>query len=135
VANIGAFRCNQTIAIWGAGPVGLLAMAVAKALGASRIVAVDINPGRLKFAKTYAATETFIPPAPEPGETKMDYSRRSSSLMKQQLGIDDRGSKAIDVVVDASGAEVSIQTAIHIVKPGGTYVQVRALKTSALFFT
>jgi len=124
VANIGGFRTNQTIAIWGAGPVGLLSMAVAKALGAARIIAVDIVPSRLEFAKKYAATETFFPPTPEPGETKLAYSRRSASTMKQQLGIDERGPKSIDIVVDASGAEVSIQTAMHIVKAGGTYVQV-----------
>jgi D-xylulose reductase len=38
--------------------------------------------------------------------------------------VEDRGSKAIDVVLDASGAEVSIQTGILIAKVGGTFVQV-----------
>lgn len=124
VANIAGLRTNQTIAIWGAGPVGLLSMAVAKALGASRIIAVDIVPSRLEFAKGYAATETFVPPAPEAGESKMDYSKRSAAAMRKELGIEERGPKSIDVVVEASGAEVSIQTAIYIVKTGGKYIQV-----------
>ena len=44
--------------------------------------------------------------------------------MKAQLGIEERGEKAIDLVLDASGAEVSIQTGLFIVKIGGTFVQV-----------
>ncbi|KAK7054268.1 hypothetical protein R3P38DRAFT_1491912 [Favolaschia claudopus] len=44
--------------------------------------------------------------------------------MQQQLGIEDRGPQAVDLVIDASGAEVSIQTAFYIAKTGGTFVQV-----------
>jgi D-xylulose reductase len=124
VANLGDFHTNQTIAVFGCGPVGLFCMAVAKALGAERIIAVDIVPSRLEFAKSYVATDTFKPPQSKDGESKLEFSRRSASLMKEQLDIWDRGTKAIDLVVDASGAEVSIQTALAIVKFGGTHVQV-----------
>ena len=104
--------------------MGLLCMAVAKALGASRIIAVDINPARLEFAKSYVATDIYLPPAPDPNETKVEYSKRAAEGLKQALGIADRGPTAIDVVIEASGAEVSIQTALFVVKTGGTYVQV-----------
>jgi len=124
VSNLGGFRANQSVAIFGSGPVGLLCMAVAKALGATRVIAVDIVPSRLEFAKKYAATDTYLPPPFNPEESKIDYSRRNAELMKQQLGIEDRGKKAIDLVIDASGAEVSIQTAFYVVKTGGTFVQV-----------
>ena len=55
---------NEVVVVFGAGPVGLLCMAVAKAMGASRVIAVDISPERLAFAKTYAATDTFLPVCP-----------------------------------------------------------------------
>jgi D-xylulose reductase len=61
VANKGECRANMNVLIMGAGPVGLLAMGVAKGMGARTIVAVDINEERLNFAKTYAATHTYIP--------------------------------------------------------------------------
>lgn len=61
VANVGDMRTGWNVLITGAGPVGLLAMAVAKGLGAGKIVAVDINEERLHFAKQYAATDTYIP--------------------------------------------------------------------------
>lgn len=124
VSNLGRFRANQSIAVFGCGPVGLLCMAVAKALGASRIIAVDIVPARLEFAKQYAATDTYLPVKPLDGESKIDYSRRNAENMQKELGIEERGSKAIDLVIDASGAEVSIQTGLYIVKAGGTFVQV-----------
>lgn len=61
VANIGGMRTGWNVLITGAGPVGLLAMAVAKGLGAGKVIAVDINEQRLDFAKQYAATDTYIP--------------------------------------------------------------------------
>lgn len=115
---------TQSIAVFGCGPVGLLCMAVARAIGASRIIAVDIVKSRLNFAKTYAATDIFQPPPSQDGESKIAYSRRSAGLLMETLGVEEWGDKAIDVVLDASGAEVSIQTGIYIAKVGGTFVQV-----------
>lgn len=99
-------------------------MAVAKALGASRIIAVDIVPSRLDFAKQYAATDLYTPPKFEANESKIDYSRRNADELKKQLGIEERGPNGIDLVVECSGVEVSIQTAFHVVKAGGTVIQV-----------
>jgi D-xylulose reductase len=124
VANLGGLRANEKVIVFGAGPVGLLCMAVAKALGASRVIAVDIVPSRLEFAKNYAATDTYLPPKPLEGESKMQYSARNAKTMMEQLDIEERGYKAIDLVIDASGAEVSIQTGILVARHGGTYVQV-----------
>lgn len=125
VFNIGGLRGGQSVVVFGAGPVGLLCMAVAKALGASRVIAVDIVPSRLDFAKDYAASDIYLPPPPNPGESKIRYSERNAKTMREQLGITERGLGSIDLVVDASGAEVSIQTGVYIARHGGTFVQVR----------
>ncbi|TEB35636.1 xylitol dehydrogenase [Coprinellus micaceus] len=124
VSTLGGLKAGQSIVIFGCGPVGLLCMAVAKALGARRIIAVDIVPSRLEFAKEYAATHTYLPVKPIEGETKIEYSRRNAAALKEQLGVAERGPNAIDLVIDASGAEVSIQTGIYVAKAGGTFVQV-----------
>lgn len=124
VSKLGALRSNQSVAVFGCGPVGLLCMAVAKALGASRVIAVDIIPDRLEFAKTYAATDTFLPPSIDKGESGVTFSIRNAQAMKEKLSITEHGSRAIDLVLDASGAEVAIQTGIRIAKSGGTFVQV-----------
>ncbi|KAI5125040.1 hypothetical protein M0805_007464 [Coniferiporia weirii] len=123
VSTLAQLRPNQAVAIFGCGPVGLLCMAVAKALGASRIIAVDIVPSRVEFAVSYAATESFIPPPFEEGETRIQYSKRAANLLKEQLGVEERGPKGLDLVVDASGAEVCIQMGVFISKIGGTFIQ------------
>jgi D-xylulose reductase len=76
-------------------------MAVAKGLGASRIIAVDILPERLEFARGYAATDSYQPPPSNEGESNVDYSRRNAVQMKQDLGIASHGARAVDLVIDA----------------------------------
>lgn len=102
---------GQSVVVMGAGPVGLLCCAVAKAFGASKIVAVDIQQDRLDFAKGYAATHTFMP-------ERVAAEENAARLIKEA----DLGEGA-DAVIDASGAEPSIQSSIHVVRRGGVYVQ------------
>ncbi|PYI04469.1 putative sorbitol/xylitol dehydrogenase [Aspergillus sclerotiicarbonarius CBS 121057] len=102
---------GQSVVVFGAGPVGLLCCAVAKAYGASKIIAVDIQKGRLEFAKKYAATATFEPAKATP-----------SVNAQRMIEENDLGSGA-DVAIDASGAEPSVHTGIHVLHAGGTYVQ------------
>jgi len=124
VVQLGAFRTSQTIAVFGAGPVGLLCMAVAKALGARRVIAIDIVQSRLEFAAKYVGANTFLPSKANEGEKKIDFSKRVVKEMKEKLRIEGRGANAVDLVIDASGAEVCIQMGLFLVKVGGTYVQV-----------
>lgn len=102
---------GQSVVVMGAGPIGLLCLAVAGAYGATTLVSVDIQQNRLEFAKDFAATHTFLSgrvPAPE----------NAANLLKS-IGFPD----GVDTVIDASGAEPSIQTSIHVVRRGGTFVQ------------
>lgn len=102
---------GYTVVIFGAGPVGLLCCAVARAFGAAKVIAVDIQPTRLEFAEKYAATTTFTPEKVAPEENA-----------KRLIAEHDLGAGA-DVAIDASGAEPSVHTGIHVLRSGGTYVQ------------
>lgn len=51
-------------------------MAVAKALGARRILAIDIQQQRLDFAKQYVATDIYKSGPRLSGEDNMTYSKR-----------------------------------------------------------
>ena len=124
VYTLAQVRPNQVVAVFGAGPVGLLAMAVARACGARRVIAIDIIESRLEFAKSYAATDIFCPPKPHEGESRIAYSKRSSETLKKALGVTDTGANGVDVITEASGAEVCIQTGYYLIKPGGVFVQV-----------
>ncbi|WEW59897.1 sorbitol dehydrogenase [Emydomyces testavorans] len=111
VTKRGGVKPGDQVVVFGAGPVGLLCCAVAKAFGASKVIAVDIQPTRLDFAKKYAATGIFLPEAVPAVE--------NARKLKEQHGL----SRGADVVLDASGAEASAHTGIHALRPGGTYVQ------------
>ncbi|KAL7421703.1 hypothetical protein Q5752_003473 [Cryptotrichosporon argae] len=123
VASVGSVRAGQTVLIFGAGPVGLLAMAVARGMGAARVLGVDINAARLAFAGRYAATHTWAPPAPAEDEGRAAYSLRAAKELLAATGTPERGPGSIDLVVDATGAEVCVQMGLNAVRPGGTYVQ------------
>ena len=53
--NYAGFRAGDTVAIFGAGPVGLMALHAAKIRGASRIYSVDYVPERLALAAQQGA--------------------------------------------------------------------------------
>jgi len=50
---------GDTVAVWGCGPVGLLAIRSAYVLGAERVIALDRFPERLKLARERAGAETL----------------------------------------------------------------------------
>ncbi|MFI6120670.1 zinc-binding dehydrogenase [Streptomyces sp. NPDC051064] len=51
---------NETVAVIGAGGVGLNAVSAARIAGASRIVAVDVQDGELRRALAFGATDVVI---------------------------------------------------------------------------
>jgi threonine dehydrogenase-like Zn-dependent dehydrogenase len=63
-AYMGAEMCDiqpgQVIAIWGAGPIGLLAASSARLLGAERVIVIDRFPYRLQMAKDRAGATDVI---------------------------------------------------------------------------
>jgi D-xylulose reductase len=111
IVKQGEVRPGHSVVVFGAGPVGLLCCAVANAFGATKIIAVDIQQPRLDFAKKYVATATFFP-------GKVSAVENAARLKEEN----DLGPGA-DVVIDASGAEPSVHTGIHVLRTGGTYVQ------------
>ncbi|KAK7565166.1 hypothetical protein IWX47DRAFT_787130, partial [Phyllosticta citricarpa] len=113
---------GDSVVIFGAGPVGLLCCRVARdVFGAKKVVAVDVNEERLQFALKSAATHIFKADKASPAE--------NAERMKQEVGL---GGGA-DVAIDASGAEVCIQTAIHVVRMGGRFTQAGNGKSEITF--
>jgi D-xylulose reductase len=102
---------GQSVVVMGAGPVGLLCCAIAKVYGAATIVSVDIQPSRLDFAASFASTHTYL-------SARISPEENAAKILKL-AGLGD----GADAVIDASGAEPSIQASIHVVRRGGVYVQ------------
>jgi D-xylulose reductase len=103
---------GSSVVVFGAGPVGLLCSAVARTFGATTVISVDLLESRLKHAHAfYGATHTRV------------ASKLPAVETAAQIILDAGLGDGADVVIDASGAEPSVQTGIHVLRSGGTYVQ------------
>jgi D-xylulose reductase len=105
-------KYGQNVVIMGSGTVGLLCGAVAKAFGATRVILVDIMEKKLEFARTFVECETFLTNTQTTGE-------ENAAQILERFGIPG----GADVAIEASGAELSVQTGIFALKLGGSYVQ------------
>ncbi len=102
-AVVRAMRPGDTVAVVGAGPVGLCAAMAAKALGAGQVIVIDRVKARLKEAEN-------------DGAVAVDASETDATDAVLDL-TDWRGA---DVVVDAVGHESALVSAISVVRAGGT---------------
>lgn len=96
-------RPGDSIAIFGAGTVGLSAVMAARVAGATTIIAVDLKPERLTLAQELGATHTFL--AAEP-----DLAGRIRALVPGGL----------DFSLDNTGVPSVIATAVDVLRLRGT---------------
>jgi L-iditol 2-dehydrogenase len=95
-----------TVAIMGAGTIGLSALLVAKERGASKIAIVDIIPGKLGRTAAFGGSPVLV--------TEEDSVEEISDKVKAVLG------EKPEVVVDAVGTEKSFAQSVATVGEGGT---------------
>lgn len=120
MTKVGNVRANQTIVVFGCGPIGVLCQKVSKVYGAKKVIGVDISQGRLDFAKNYGADDVFLPPKrPANIKTEMEWSEQLAMMIKKKFDLGD----GPEVVIEATGAPSCIATGVHLTKKGGTYVQ------------
>jgi D-xylulose reductase len=104
----------------GSGTIGLLVAAVALQFGAHRVILVDILEKKLEFARGWLRVDTFLAdPALSPED---DAARLLTHFSLEESGIDTTGGR-VDTLIECSGAASSINTGIHLLRPGGKYVQ------------
>jgi L-iditol 2-dehydrogenase len=105
---------GQTVLVFGVGAIGLLACSVARSMGATRVVAIDINQARLDFAKTNGfADDTFCLPLTDKAKTTDEQLRRAKESIQSALQKFDEPD-GFDVVFECTGAEPCIQMSIHV---------------------
>jgi len=93
----------KTVAITGCGPIGLFAIAVARAVGAASVFAIEVNEHRRKIAHEMKA------------DSVLDPSKENASAMVMEQ----TGGLGVDVVLEMAGHPDSIRTAFDIVRRGG----------------
>jgi len=93
----------KTVAVTGCGPIGLFSIAVARAVGATTVFAIEVNEHRRKLAK----------------EMKADYVINPSKEDANAVVMDKTGGLGVDVVLEMAGHPDAIRTAFDIVRRGG----------------
>jgi (R,R)-butanediol dehydrogenase/meso-butanediol dehydrogenase/diacetyl reductase len=104
----GAITPGQTVALFGVGGIGSLLLAVMRARGEQRVIAVDIAPARLQAARRLGAQDCI------------DAGERDPVTAIAAL----TGGHGVDVAIDATGSPASIVAALSSVRRGGTLLQV-----------
>ena len=94
---------GEDVLITGAGPIGIMAAAVAKHVGARHVVVTDINPYRLELAKKMGATRT------------VDVSKENLQDVMDELGM----SEGFDVGLEMSGVPVAFRDMLNKMNHGG----------------
>lgn len=103
-------QIGQTVLICGAGPIGLVCLLTAKAMGASKVVITDIMGNRLDSAKLLGADFILNVGGKAAEEVK--------TAIHQVLG------DLPEVTIECTGAESSTQLGMVATKSGGTLVLV-----------
>src|SRR5438477_1417928 len=93
----------KTVAITGCRPIGLFAIAVARAVGATRVFAIEVNEHRRKIASQMKADLVLDP-----------ESQDARAIILEQTG-----GLGVDVVLEMAGHPKAIRTAFNVVRRGG----------------
>ena len=104
---------GQRVAIFGAGPIGMFAILLARSFGAAKIIAVDVNPANLKMAEELGAHETILI---ERKEKKHDYDVDQEvvdRIMELTYG------KGVDISMEMAGPFSSVNNCIDSTRRGG----------------
>jgi threonine 3-dehydrogenase len=101
-----AFTADLTakkVLVTGCGPVGLMTIAVARAIGARAIYATDVSPYRLEMACRMGA--------------RLALNARDGTVIDQILAATD--GEGVDVLLEMSGVPSAIEQGFTVLKPGG----------------
>ena len=98
---------GQSVAVLGCGPIGLFSIGIARASGASKVLAVDLNDFRLSLGKTMGADAALNASDAGEGDGVADW------LVEANEGF------GVDIVLEMSGAASAVNAALKGVRDGG----------------
>lgn len=121
----GGFKPGSAVVVWGAGPIGLGAIALVKAAGASKIIAFEPQSSRAGLARQVGADEVFDP-----------IELRKKGIEPWQKIVELTGGEGVDMHVESAGDPSAVMPqAERSLALGGKFVQIgRADKAAPVFF-
>ena len=106
---------GEDVLITGAGPIGIMAAAVCKFVGARHVVITDINDDRLELAKTLGIRHT------------VNTAKEDLSTVMEKLNI----KEGFDIGLEMSGSEIAFNSMIDHMVHGGRMALLGILKSDA----
>ena len=106
---------GEDVLITGAGPIGIMAAAVCKHVGARRVVITDINDTRLELAKKLGI------------QYRVNTAKEDLRSVMEELNI----REGFDVGLEMSGSEIALNTMIDHMIHGGRIALLGLLKSDA----
>ena len=106
---------GEDVLITGAGPIGCMAVAIARKSGARKVVITDVNPARLELARRMGATRA------------VDVSREQLADVQKELGM----REGFDVGLEMSGNPQALRDMIDNMTHGGRIALLGIIPDSA----
>lgn len=101
--NAGGYLVGDTVTVLGPGPIGLMAVQLAKAMGAARVILTGTREGRLRLGRELGADHTVNVLEEDP----------VAAVLKAT------GGRGADLVIDCAGGEDTLQQCLQMVRRGG----------------
>jgi threonine dehydrogenase-like Zn-dependent dehydrogenase len=127
-AEVCNIQPGDTVAVWGCGPVGLMAMVSAWMLGAARVIGIDREPERLRMAADRAKADTLNFEHADVFDALMDMTGgQGPDACIDAVGLEAHGvnwdawyDKVKTVAMVATDRISALRQAIHACRKGGT---------------
>ncbi|MCP4292348.1 MAG: alcohol dehydrogenase catalytic domain-containing protein [bacterium] len=108
---------GKTVAVFGCGTIGLFVIMVARALGATRVIGIEPNPGNVKMAKQLGADDVI----------QLDLSRSAPHGWSADKALVSQvreafGGIGADVSMEMAGFNSSVNNAIQSTRRGGEVI-------------
>lgn len=107
--DLSGIRPGDRVGVFGCGPIGLMIVQMARAAGASFVVATDLLPHRVEAATANGADLAVLAD---------ENSQEVAPIHKVLDG------KLLDVTIEVAGSNAAINTAVELTKPGGKVILV-----------
>jgi len=104
----GKVKVGNSIAIVGAGPIGLAALLTAQFYSPAEIIMIDLDDNRLEIGKRFGATATINSGAGNAAQQVMDLTQ----------------GRGVDTAIEAVGIPATFELCQEIIAPGGTIANV-----------
>jgi len=104
------FHFGDTVAVQGAGPIGMMMIAKARMLGAGKIIALDQMDKKLEMSKEFGADLTI-------------NTKNYTDAQLVQVIRDETEGHGADVVVETVGQAYVLKVGLEMLRRGGTYLE------------